>query len=218
MAGSHGEAEIWRTIWIHKSQSFLMVRTVLCYVSCIFSMFYDPVVPYHTNRYSTSFICTLGFPSNLKLMIKRIIAYIPSPDIGCLDLDGIETIIAIQSNPMERRRRDDSRKTWIHHQKNHLPTIKAIFVFGTPENSNETYDPVPEINEHCDIVQVNFVDSYANVTMDTMAAMRFVLSWPGLLRTLKHLVTADDDVYINSERLRKLLTSKKWPQVVQCII
>ena len=82
--------------------------------------------------------------------------------------------------------------------------VKVLFVFGTEVGSDVTR----EHKEHCDIVQADFVDSYENVTFDTLVAMKFAMSWPGMKSSLKNLVVADDDVYINLDNLRNHLRKK----------
>ena len=60
--------------------------------------------------------------------------------------------------------------------------IKALFVFGTLSSNEEvTQDEKlqmeAEKQTHCDFVQFSFEDTYGNITMDTLSALKFALGW-----------------------------------------
>ena len=57
------------------------------------------------------------------------------------------------------------------------------------------------------MVQQDFVDSYTNVTMDTIFALKFAKSLNGKQRP-KHLYIGDDDTYVNVPKLWEKLYGK----------
>ena len=63
-----------------------------------------------------------------------------------------------------------------------------------------------EQRRYCDLVQFDFFDSYLNITMDTVSALKFALGvkWPNQM-TPDFLVIADDDTYVNIPMLRQML-------------
>ena len=58
----------------------------------------------------------------------------------------------------------------MQHQKQY-PGIKTLFIFGTPdlEGGDADVSVAAEAKQHCDIVQMDYVDSYENVTLDTVS-------------------------------------------------
>ena len=133
----------------------------------------------------------------------------PSPsDLSCLDLAGARTLIIIQSAPSNRDRRDSDRRTWMEL----LPADAAVvFLFGTDPPPSDAAAAAAnratvaeEAGRHCDMVQMDFVDSYENVTLDTVSALKFALSWPWEEEP-EFVVVGDDDTYVNVPRLMDLL-------------
>ncbi len=56
---------------------------------------------------------------------------------------------------------------------------------------------------------MDFVDSYTNVTMDTVSGLKVALGWRWNHREPDFLVMGDDDTYINVPALWKLLFHDK---------
>ena len=97
-------------------------------------------------------------------------------DLSCLDMSDVDVLILIQSSPSLRDRRDADRRTWMHYEKRYT-WIKTLFVFGTPDvgGGEKEVSVEAEAEQFCDIVQMDYVDSYENVTLDTVSYI-FVLS------------------------------------------
>ena len=88
--------------------------------------------------------------------------------------------------------------------KNHSPKVKTIFLFGkeNPEIENEMIQK--EQSEFCDLVQMDYIDSYSNVTLDTVMALKFVSSLEKS-KNLEYLFIADDDTYVHVNGLLKIV-------------
>ena len=61
----------------------------------------------------------------------------------------------------------------------------------------------------CDFVQFDFVDSYLNITLDTMSAIKFALGWKWRPKMPDFLAIADDDVYLNIPAIWKSIYEDK---------
>ena len=63
-----------------------------------------------------------------------------------------------------------------------------------------------EQRKYCDLVQFDFHDSYLNITLDTVNALKFALGveWPRT-GSPDFVIIADDDTYINLPQLKKML-------------
>ncbi|XP_066564121.1 beta-1,3-galactosyltransferase 2 [Amia ocellicauda] len=115
-------------------------------------------------------------------------------------------VLMIPVAPHERPVRDAIRKTW--GQENYVPgvVILRIFALGLPSG-----DRAPQIQaeleresqEHHDIIQKDFLDSYRNLTIKTMAILDWLASYcPGASYAMK----IDTDMFLNVDYLvNKLL-------------
>lgn len=90
-------------------------------------------------------------------------------------------------------------------QRSNYPEVKVIFVFGRSEqpSARETRALAKESEENCDVIQLDFVDSYENVTLDTVFALRLALEldFGAPNGSPDFVLIADDDSYISIPRL-----------------
>ena len=122
-------------------------------------------------------------------------------DISCLNISTARLLIAVQSNPSNPQRRRVNRKTWMRMQNE---DIKTIFVFGKSrvETAEEARNIEEEQKRFCDLVQMDFIDDYQNVSLDSISAIKFALS---LANPPEFLAIADDDVFVNVPSVHRLL-------------
>lgn len=98
------------------------------------------------------------------------------------------------------------------------PSVKTLFVFGTtPEHDfggnggkvETTSKPLMSVQEethlHCDVVQFDYIDTYHNITFDTIHSLKLALGldWSG--SEPDFVIIADDDTYINVPSLWQYL-------------
>lgn len=144
-----------------------------------------------------------GWPPNASRNVRDYISTGKiQNDLPCLDLTETKVLIIIQSGPRMILRRESNRETFMKYQDD-FPMFKTIFLFGKDPDKSEFYDNLVDIEfaEYCDIVQMDFIDSYQNVTLDTLFAIEFARSYDNL----DFVVIGDDDVYLNIPKLWKLL-------------
>ena len=111
----------------------------------------------------------------------------------------------MSSYPAGFERRKVIRQTWL--SESHLfPEFKVLFLFGKPGPREKTViqDAVKDEQEkHCDIIQFDFIDHYAN-----MHALKFALGWKWKLKP-EFLIIADDDTYVNMGKVQDFLINGK---------
>lgn len=117
--------------------------------------------------------------------------------------DSVRTAIFIQSAPEMMDRRKACRDTWMSRASD---DIKILFIFGRSDPDPELTD---EQQQHCDLIQMDFGDSYSNVTFDTVMSLKFASS---LGRRIETIIIGDDDSYLNLIALRAYLAKRK-PEV-----
>jgi beta-1,3-galactosyltransferase 1 len=96
-------------------------------------------------------------------------------------------------------RREVIRATWASLQDHQL---RVLFIIGQPRTDNETEDHQRTLEEesltHGDLLQADFIDSYANLSLKSIA----MLQWAeASCKAVRFLVKADDDVLVNTPLL-----------------
>ena len=107
------------------------------------------------------------------------------------------------------------------------PQVKAIHVFGLPseEFQNDFFSHGSIIEEeqrkYCDVVQFDFIDTYENITLDTISALKFVMGYQWKLGDEPSFIAiTDDDNYVNIPDVYARIshyTTKKSINKVNCI-
>lgn len=122
---------------------------------------------------------------------KSVVALL-EPNIS----NSLDAIIIIRSAPNSRDYRDYIRETW---KTTVEPQLPVIFVSGTGN-----YDLTTEAQQYGDILQLEFVDSYVNLTLKMVFAYKFLLT---RLSTLKQIIVINDDTVVNGTALRSVSSS-----------
>ena len=91
----------------------------------------------------------------------------------------------------------------------HYPLVKTLFLFGRALPNEKAFPIGPEQVEHCDMVQMDYLDCYENVTLDTVSCLKFALSGFTPDSRPDFVVIGDDDTYINVPMLWALLYEEK---------
>uniref|UniRef100_A0AC34F621 Hexosyltransferase n=1 Tax=Panagrolaimus sp. ES5 TaxID=591445 RepID=A0AC34F621_9BILA len=101
-----------------------------------------------------------------------------------------EKIIVIRSAPNAIKYRDYIRDTW----KQTFPSeVPVIFVVG----KSKTDDVLAESEKHSDILQLDFIDSYFNLTLKMMATYGYILKHSNV----EQIMVINDDTIVNSTAL-----------------
>lgn len=110
-----------------------------------------------------------------------------------------KAFVAIVSAPSYFEKRQIIRDTWIQHID--FPANIA-FVIGRTHDSAIQKDIEKESSNHSDIIQVDMVDGYWNLTMKDVA----LLNWLNInCPQIPFIFKCDDDVYVNAYNLGAIL-------------
>ncbi|KAK4017999.1 hypothetical protein OUZ56_000070 [Daphnia magna] len=113
-------------------------------------------------------------------------------------------LIVVISAAEHSAKRDLIRRTWASPSVLNVDWIQVIFLVGsTGDEDKVTTEQLKKENaEHEDLVQVNVVDTYANLTLKSVALLHWTHTHcPGAELVLK----CDDDNYINWNVFTKIL-------------
>ncbi|KAK3098737.1 hypothetical protein FSP39_022574 [Pinctada imbricata] len=91
--------------------------------------------------------------------------------------------------------------------------MRLVFVVGKSENNLEMSGIQEENNSHHDIIQANFIDTYRNLTLKSLALFRWTDRY---CRNAKHILKIDSDMKIDLSKLMTVLQTTKIPDRFIC--
>ena len=110
----------------------------------------------------------------------------------CGNSNKIDLLIYIHSSPSNFKRRISIRKTWA--QRTLFKRTRTIFVLGTTNVTSLIYSNQQESDFYGDIVQSDFVDTYKNLTLKAVMAIRWIKKY---CPQAKFILKTDDDVIVS---------------------
>ncbi|XP_022236360.1 beta-1,3-galactosyltransferase 1-like [Limulus polyphemus] len=126
-------------------------------------------------------------------------------------------VVAVTSTPLNFARRRAIRETWGNRQQQRSFNVAVMFLLGTGLDCNVQDQLVSENQIHEDLLQGDFIDSYSNLTLKSVMALRWANNFcPGV----KYFMKTDDDIFVNLPNLVSYLTHKLEPThswIVGCI-
>ena len=118
-----------------------------------------------------------------------------------------EVLILISTSPQNKEAREAIRATWGKVCQGDNSKLKYLFVLGNASNDELNGQLKKESDVHHDMIQVDFKDSYANLTYKTMMGLKWANEY---CENAKYVMKTDDDMYLNTELLPLLI--KQIPQ------
>ena len=102
-------------------------------------------------------------------------------------------------------KRQSIRQSWARDQTE-LP-IKVIFILGKPQDDQKVHQEKvqQESQKNSDLLQEDFLDSYANLTLKSMFMLKFALDF-GAKHEVKYVMKVDDDSYVHLPRLMSYIS------------
>ena len=113
-----------------------------------------------------------------------------------------DILILISTSPQNKDARDAIRTSWCKSCKEDNSKIKYLFVLGNASNDNVNDELKVESDNNHDIIQIDFKDSYANLTYKTITGVRWANEY---CENAKYVMKTDDDMYVNTELLPLLM-------------
>ena len=105
--------------------------------------------------------------------------------------DQTTTLILVTSSPKNREARFQIRNTWAEVNITTKYNIEVNFVLGV--DKEEKYDVSDEIEVFSDILIVNVIDSYMNLTLKSVFILKYLSDTNGVSKNLKAVMKTDDD-------------------------
>ena len=153
-----------------------------------------------------------GFP---KIVNPHPFSYLINTRRLCGDHDGDDVFLLVYvHSPFDQgKRRNVIRKTWGDVAQYDVGVRLVFFVGSPPPNiaseGNRTNAQTLlhfEANQYGDIVQVNFVDSYRNLSYKSVAALKWITNF---CRRAQFVLKVDDDIFVNLFKLLHHLNMMK---------
>lgn len=128
-------------------------------------------------------------------------SYIISESDACRQKDSIFLLVVVCISPANIFHRQTIRQTW-GSIVTRDPQVKLVFLLGNPGNESIQSDIMKESSEHHDIVQEDFVDSYRNLSIKSVAMLKWVSQF---CAEAEYILKADDDMFIHIPNLVSIL-------------
>jgi len=129
--------------------------------------------------------------------------YLQTVDDVCADVHSqIHAVIVVCSAVENIARRDAIRGSWGSPEHLSRLGLRVVYVMGRVEGRDG--DVSVEARRHGDVVQADFVDSYSNLGVKSLAALRWVAQSAACAR---FVVKTDDDVFVNTPLLSRDLAA-----------
>ncbi|KAL4236090.1 Beta-1 [Mactra antiquata] len=127
------------------------------------------------------------------------VSYIEKPNCNT----DSKIIILITSSPENYQRRKSIRETWCKPSNYNISTLPWQCMFLIGQSSVHLTQTLlhREISRYQDIISGSYFDSYRNLTVKTMHG----LDWLRRSCSVNYVLKTDDDVYVNTQLLYKLI-------------
>lgn len=123
----------------------------------------------------------------------------------------IDILIYIQSSPENYAKRRAIRETWGSRSVFTDINMRTVFILGRSganHNQNEIQFLISNENlTYGDIVQLDFIDSFKNLTLKSIGTLRWIYQY---CPQAKYIIKADDDIYVNIFLLVEKIISQIW--------
>ena len=123
--------------------------------------------------------------------------YLQKVDDVCTDAQSqLLAVIVVCSAVENSARRDAIRGTWGSPEHLMELGLRVVYILGRAEGRDG--DLLVEGQRHGDVVQADFIDSYSNLSVKSLAALHWAADYAACAR---FIVKTDDDTFINTHLL-----------------
>ncbi|KAK7083937.1 Beta-1,3-galactosyltransferase 4, partial [Halocaridina rubra] len=131
--------------------------------------------------------------------------YLINEDRACDQKMDIINIVPI--SPCNHHSRFMIRKMWGNKRLQPHSGMKTLFLLGRTNMSRIQRYVEEESRKFHDILQMDFLDSYRNLTLKTLTILHWTKSF---CPSVKWILKSDDDVFVNPFGLRKFLEGREY--------
>uniref|UniRef100_A0A915DFJ3 Hexosyltransferase n=1 Tax=Ditylenchus dipsaci TaxID=166011 RepID=A0A915DFJ3_9BILA len=142
-----------------------------------------------------SFLSTSVYKKAAKLFVESTLKVLLEPS-GLRTSHNRTRVLVVRSAPRHNTYRNYIRQTWKKEINREIP---VIFVSGRDEYNNQELDR--ESRQFNDILQLDFIDSYRNLTLKMMNIYRHMLESTNATQ----IIVINDDTIVNASALKKVL-------------
>lgn len=147
---------------------------------------YDLTLLNHNDSY------TLIDLDNFTFLINEPVCNVSAPPL---------VLVIVHTAPAHISNRRAIRETW-------GKTVPLVFLVGETQSASAQESLERENNEHHDLVQGNFLDSYRNLTYKHVSGLKWVTYH---CPSAKYVLKIDDDVFVNTPFLKDFLSRELSP-------
>ena len=138
-----------------------------------------------------------------------VFKYITNNETMCLNTT-IDYLIYIHSAPQNHVRRQAIRSTWAQSNTFNNRQLRLVFFIGTLNTSlTADYKHKQNISKESflygDIVQLDFVDHYRNLTYKAISVLKWITTY---CEDVRFVIKADDDVFVNVFLMTQILEDR----------
>ena len=124
----------------------------------------------------------------------------------CMNAPDLKWIFYVHANPRKPRLRKLIRETWARSDLFEKKRAKVVFLVGIPARPKMQNIIDNEFQEHGDLVQGDFKDSYHNLTLKAIMGLYFISKY---CSHVPYAVKADDDAFINIFKVMNLVKTEQ---------
>ncbi|XP_045163380.1 beta-1,3-galactosyltransferase 1-like [Mercenaria mercenaria] len=134
-------------------------------------------------------------PSIPKFPITSYAPYLIENPYLCSSVYNLTVLVVVNTAADHFERRQTIRETWTNSTYySHLATVRVLFLLGRTENRIVQSGIQMEFEEHKDILQGDFIDSYFNLTHKGVMGLKWVTE---RCRNAEMVLKVDDDILVN---------------------
>lgn len=132
--------------------------------------------------------------------------YIINEPSICKENETIKVVVVVCTGISNFDERQAIRDTWANYLSEPSVNGKLVFLVGVGDNKHIQNKLRRESTIYNDIVQENFVDSYRNLSLKSVAVLKWVKDY---CRNADFVFKVDDDIFVNIPNLVKYLDKYK---------
>ncbi|XP_022110854.1 beta-1,3-galactosyltransferase 1-like [Acanthaster planci] len=117
-------------------------------------------------------------------------------------------LVLVTSSHAHTERRTAIRETWGNPLEVRGKPVVTLFLFGYDQNATIQRQLKEESSKHHDVLQEDFEDTYRNLTLKTIMGLKWASTH---CPHASYVMKTDDDVYVNIDKLVRLLSETSTP-------
>ena len=153
-----------------------------------------------SNKTTTSVATT---PSSPVVLPLHMISFTNTINFPCTGENLADILIFVHTRASNFERRRFIRETWASVRRHDGLRVRTVFAIGRVANSPQIQQQIEDdARQYRDVIQFDFIDSYRNMTIKQLMALRWTQTY---CPDARMVVKVDDDVFANVYALTSFL-------------